>query len=92
MTNVTVCADDFGLTSGISSGILAYLERRRISATSCMTARPTWLDRAAELRPFAGTPTSDFISPLQTLSPSGRRRSWPLTAAFRRFLTCCGCH
>jgi len=53
MTNVTVCADDFGLTSGISSGILECLERRRISATSCMTARAAWLDWAAELRPFA---------------------------------------
>jgi chitin disaccharide deacetylase len=69
MTNVTVCADDFGLTSGISSGILACLERGRISATSCITARATWLDRPPNSGHLPDSPTSNFISPLQTLSP-----------------------
>src|SRR4051812_23276314 len=53
MTSVTVCADDFALTPGVSSGILACLERHRISATSCMTVSPTWSEWSAALRPFA---------------------------------------
>jgi chitin disaccharide deacetylase len=82
MTNVTVCADDFGLTSGISSGILACLERRRISATSCMTARPTWLDRAAELRPFAGIADIGLHFTLTDLEPVGAA---PILAPHGRF-------
>ena len=33
---VILCADDFGLSPGVSSGILTLLEDRRLSATSCM--------------------------------------------------------
>ena len=88
MTNVTVCADDFGLTSGISSGILACLERRRISATSCMAARATWLDRAAELRPFAGIADIGLHFTLTDLEPVGGGAdpgpSRPLSAALSR--------
>ena|SRR5215813_11028943 len=82
MTNVTVCADDFGLTSGISSGILACLERRRISATSCMTARATWLDRAAELRPFGGIADIGLHFTLTDLEPVGAA---PILAPHGRF-------
>src|SRR6266851_68881 len=82
MTNVTVCADDFGMTSGISSGILECLERRRISATSCMTARATWLDRAAELRPFAGTADIGLHFTITDLEPIGTA---PILAPHGRF-------
>ena len=82
MTNVTVCADDFGLTSGISSGILTCLERRRISATSCMTARATWLDRVAELRPFAGIADIGLHFTLTDLEPIGAA---PILAPHGRF-------
>jgi len=82
MTNVTVCADDFGLTSGISSGILACLERRRISATSCMTARAPWLDRAAELRPFGRIADIGLHFTLTDLEPVGAA---PILAPHGRF-------
>jgi predicted glycoside hydrolase/deacetylase ChbG (UPF0249 family) len=71
MTSVTVCADDFGLTSGISSGILECLERRRISATSCITTRSAWLERAGELRPFAATADIGLHFIITDLEPIG---------------------
>src|SRR5437867_881767 len=54
MGAVTVCADDFGLTPGICSGIVQCLEQQRISATSCMTVRKAWREWAPALRPFGG--------------------------------------
>lgn len=39
---VVLCADDFGLTEGVSAGILALAEMGRISATGAMTNRPAW--------------------------------------------------
>jgi YdjC-like protein len=92
MTNVTVCADDFGLTSGISSGILACLERRRISATSCMTARAAWMDRAAELRPFVEIADIGLHFTLTDLEPVGAASILAPHGRLRRSLTCCGCH
>lgn len=37
-----LCADDFGLSEGVSRGILAALAAERLSAVSVMTTRPGW--------------------------------------------------
>ena len=37
---IVLCADDFGLNSGVSQGILNLVRRRRLSAVSCMTNMP----------------------------------------------------
>ncbi len=37
-----LCADDYGMTPGISRGILALAAQGRISAASCMTSMPGW--------------------------------------------------
>ena len=42
-----LCADDFGLTLGVSAGILEAMGRGRVSATSAMTNMPDW-PRAAQ--------------------------------------------
>jgi chitin disaccharide deacetylase len=55
MKRVVVCADDFGLTTGVSSGILACLERKVISATSCMTLSASWPEMSRHLRKFVGS-------------------------------------
>jgi chitin disaccharide deacetylase len=51
-----LCADDFGISEGVSRGILAALAAGRLSATSAMTTQPFW-PRAArllqELKPAA---------------------------------------
>jgi predicted glycoside hydrolase/deacetylase ChbG (UPF0249 family) len=39
---VVLCADDFGLTDGVSRGILELAAAGRLSATSAMTHRPGW--------------------------------------------------
>lgn len=48
---VVLCADDFGLTVGVSQGILDLCGRGRLSATSAMTNAPAWPRLASELRP-----------------------------------------
>lgn len=44
-----LCADDFGLSEGVSRGILAALAADRLSAVSVMTTRPSWRTAAREL-------------------------------------------
>lgn len=39
---VVLCADDFGITEGVSRGILDLARLGRLSATSAMTNRPWW--------------------------------------------------
>lgn len=46
MTRLAICADDFGLSDGVDLGILDLIEKRRISATSCMMSGPS-LERNA---------------------------------------------
>jgi len=43
-------ADDYGLSPGVSRGILDLLERGRLSGTGCMTLFAEWQDEAAALR------------------------------------------
>jgi hypothetical protein len=48
-----LCADDFGLSEGVSRGILAILAAKRLSAVSVITTRPNWRPAAAELAELA---------------------------------------
>ena len=48
-----LCADDFALTDKVSRGILALLERGRLTATGAMTNRPGWQGWARQLKAFA---------------------------------------
>jgi predicted glycoside hydrolase/deacetylase ChbG (UPF0249 family) len=49
---VVLCADDYGLTEGVSRGIVEIAHLGRISATSVMSTMPAWPALAAELRPL----------------------------------------
>ncbi len=42
MTTTILCADDFGLTDGVSWAISELAEAERISATSCMVTTDAW--------------------------------------------------
>ena len=53
MPKITICADDFALSPGVSKAIVELVEKRRISATSCMTLSPWWHEQAAWLRPLS---------------------------------------
>ncbi|MGA3302796.1 MAG: ChbG/HpnK family deacetylase [Methylovirgula sp.] len=54
----SLCADDFGLSEGVSRGILSALAADRLSAISVMTTRPNWRAAARDL-PASG-PTTDL--------------------------------
>ena len=51
---LVLCADDYGMTPGVSRGIVELIARGRLSATSCMSVSPFWPEHAAWLAPFAG--------------------------------------
>lgn len=44
-----LCADDFGLSAGVSQGILKLVRKQRLSAVSCMTNMPDFVVSAPEL-------------------------------------------
>jgi len=49
-TPIVLCADDFGLSPGISEGILELVDAGRLSAVSCLTTSPCFLDYAEKLK------------------------------------------
>lgn len=75
-----LCADDFGLSPGVSRGILVALQAGRLTATSVMTTRPSWPQAACELRGFQNAADIGLhlnltlgapLSPMPRLAPSG---------------------
>ncbi|MBW0005460.1 MAG: ChbG/HpnK family deacetylase [Hyphomicrobiales bacterium] len=54
MLRFVLCADDFALSEGVSSAILALLHDGRITATGAMTNRDNWAKAAPRLREFSG--------------------------------------
>jgi chitin disaccharide deacetylase len=53
-----ICADDFGMDSGINRAVLALAARGKLSATSCMVGRAAWAEGARGLR-GAAAPSID---------------------------------
>lgn len=47
--DLTICADDYGLTQAVSDGILEAVEAGRLDATGAMTTRPHWKIAARDL-------------------------------------------
>lgn len=52
---IALCADDYGLSPGVSRAIRALAATGRITATSAMTVFPDWPEAAAGLGDLAGT-------------------------------------
>jgi predicted glycoside hydrolase/deacetylase ChbG (UPF0249 family) len=78
---VVLCADDYGLSPGVSEGIIRLIEAGRLTATSAMSVSPRWRTDAAALRPLADradiglhlTLTDQApLGPLPRLAPDGR--------------------
>ncbi|MGF3025478.1 ChbG/HpnK family deacetylase [Methylobacterium aquaticum] len=78
---VVLCADDYGLSPGVSRGILALARRQRISATGSMTNIPAFREAAPALREMRGTvglglhltlTAGPPLGPLPRLAPTGR--------------------
>lgn len=51
---VTLCADDYGFTPGVSQAIRALIEQGRLQATGCMTTGPHWPEEARALKALDG--------------------------------------
>lgn len=49
---LAICADDFGLSPGVSAAIAQLARAQRISAVSCMTNTPNWEQSAPMLTDF----------------------------------------
>src|SRR5690349_18810408 len=52
---IVLCADDYGLSPGVSRGIRELLSHGRLSATSCMTVSPEFAEDGPLLQPFFDT-------------------------------------
>lgn len=81
MTRLILCADDYGLAPGVSRAIARLLAAGRLSATSCMSLGPAWMEHAAALRPHADTTDIGLhltltdhapLGPMPALAPAGR--------------------
>jgi chitin disaccharide deacetylase len=52
--HIILCADDYGLTPGVSHTIRMLCAANRISATSALVTRPGWAKDAEALKPLMG--------------------------------------
>lgn len=53
MKNFMLCADDYGMTKGVSKAILNLADKQRLSAVGCMTNFAKWPDHAREIAPLS---------------------------------------
>ena len=76
-----VCADDYGISPGVSRGIRELGEAGRLSATGAMTGMPHWPEAAAAFEPLLGrvaiglhlTLTQQTpLGPMPILAPQGK--------------------
>jgi chitin disaccharide deacetylase len=72
LRQAVLCADDYGLTAGVSRGILQLAEAGRISATSCMSSMGDWRRAAPDLRAFDGRIGIGLHLNLTTGAPLGK--------------------
>jgi predicted glycoside hydrolase/deacetylase ChbG (UPF0249 family) len=82
MIPIAICADDYGIAPGVDAGILELAADGRITALSCMTALPRWLDAAKALQPFFGCIDIGLHFTLTQVAPLG---AMPRLAPIGRF-------
>ncbi|MBI5120915.1 MAG: ChbG/HpnK family deacetylase [Rhodospirillales bacterium] len=66
---ILLCADDFGLSPGVSQAIAELLGQGRLSAASCMSLAEHWLPTAALLKALEGKAAIGLHLTLTTLPP-----------------------
>lgn len=71
-TRIIICGDDYGLSRGVNEAILSLLGSSRLSATSCMTLFPEWVEDAKRLKPFLDTSDVGLHLTLTDFEPLGR--------------------
>lgn len=85
---LALCADDFGMSRGVSSRIAQLAARGRINATSCLTNAPHWHATAPMLKDLPDDMEVGLhfnLSEGQPLS-SELRRVWPQLPALQQLI------
>ena len=82
---VVLCADDFGLTEGVSRGILDLARMGRLSATSVMTNGRWWPQLAPALRELDGEIGVGLHLTLTACAPLGAMPAFAPRGAFPPF-------
>jgi chitin disaccharide deacetylase len=92
--HMVLCADDYGLTEGVSRGILDLAARGRLSATSAMSTMAAWPRLAPDLKKLGGSFAVGLHLNLTVGSPLGAMPSLapggvfpPLAAVIRSAFT-----
>jgi chitin disaccharide deacetylase len=85
MHHVVLCADDFGLTEGVSRGILDLARQGRLSATSVMSHRPWWRTLAPDLAGLGGPLGVGLHLTLSLGQPLGAMRQFAPDGVFPAF-------
>ena len=83
-----LCADDFGLATGIAAGIARLAHAQRLTAVSCITNSPHWVASARLLRALPKTVEVGLhlnLTEGRPLSPRLARR-WPRLPGLPRLL------
>ena len=85
---LALCADDFGIAAGVSSGIARLAQARRLTAVSCITTGEQWPEHAALLD---GVPDSVDVGLHLNLTegaPLSKRlaRLWPRLPSLPRLI------
>lgn len=80
---IVICADDYGLSTGVCDAIETLIEKGRLSATGAMTGMPAWRRRAGGLHALVRAHPADIglhftltgqrpLSPAKGLARDGR--------------------
>ncbi|WP_298770770.1 ChbG/HpnK family deacetylase [uncultured Shewanella sp.] len=72
---IIICADDFALNLPISGAIIELAEKKKITATSCMTNMPLWLKHSRDLKPLLSNIDIGLHFNLTEGSPLGENKS-----------------
>lgn len=88
MKVLTLCADDFGLSAGISRGIVHLAQAGRLSAVSCITNAKHWPQAAPLLRTLPESVTVGLHFNLTEGRPLSHelRHHWPTLPSLPRLI------
>ena len=85
---LALCADDFGIDAGVSSGIARLAHAQRLTAVSCITNSKHWADDAKLLNALPDTVDVGLHLNLTEGKPASARlgRIWPRLPSLPRLI------
>lgn len=86
MKKIILCADDFGISTGVNDAILELLRKKRLSAVSCMSLTNTWMRDGGKLKDFQDTASLGLHITLTYLPSASSARTANHPSEFARLL------